>query len=162
MAKWFTRARPKIDRVSCPWLIKRFIDPDAEIIYLPKDPDGTWTSVVKRAKAEGGKSIDAEGADFFDRVGPEYPDGQSSTFEMMVETYKLNGNEALMRLADIIHAADGQAKRIQNEPRAAGLLAITVGGLEVEPDDYKLLEKEMFLYDALYAWCQKFPDGGYS
>jgi hypothetical protein len=160
VGKWFTRTRPMIDRVACPWLIEKFIDQKAEFIYVPKDPDGSWTTVVKRAKAEGGKSLDAPGADFYDQPVPGKPGYHSSTFEMMIEHYKLDGDAALMRLAKIVRAADDR-KIHYTEPRGAGLVAIQSGARELEPDDQKLREKLYFVYDALYKWCQEFPDGTY-
>src|SRR5215472_13424371 len=91
--KWITRARPKTDRIACPWLIRRFIDPDAEILYVPAD------EVLATAEREGANSFDAPGAAYTHR------DGKCS-FETLIEECDLTGDRALMRLARIVHAAD--------------------------------------------------------
>jgi hypothetical protein len=139
--KWVTRERPKTDRIACPWLIRRFIDPQAEIVYAPKD------AVLDVAKREGARSFDAEGAEFTHR------DGKCS-FEVLIEDFNLGGDRALVRLAAIVHAADVESD-LDTDPLGPGLLAIGVGGLDAEPDDQRLLEKGSFVYDALYAWCQR-------
>jgi hypothetical protein len=142
--KWVTRARPKTDRVGCPWLIKRFIDPEAEILYVPSE------QVLEIAEREGGRSFDAEGAEFTHR------DGKCS-FEVLAEEFDLMGDPGVERLARVVHAADIKGE-LANDPLAAGLLAIAHGALEVEDDDYRLLERESFVYDALYAWAKGNPD----
>ncbi|MEX2238890.1 MAG: chromate resistance protein ChrB domain-containing protein [Dehalococcoidia bacterium] len=142
--KWVTRARPKTDRVACPWLIRRFIDPDAEILYVPA------TDVLAVAERESGRSFDAPDATYTHR-------GNKCTFEVLIEEFQLQGDPALLRLARIVHAADIEGE-LESDPRGAGLLAIGLGSLEVEGDDLKLLERESFVYDALYAWSQKYGD----
>jgi hypothetical protein len=137
--KWVTRARPKTDRIACPWLIRRFIDPDAEILYVPAD------QVLDVAQREDARSFDADGAEFTHR-------GDQSTFEVLIEDYRLDRDPALARLARIVHAAD-IASELDTDPAGPGLLAIGLGGLEVEDDDHRLLERAEFVYDALYAWC---------
>jgi hypothetical protein len=139
--KWVTRARPKTDRIACPWLIRRFIDPDAEILYVPAD------EVLSVAEREGARSFDAPDAEFTHRDG-------RCTFEVLVEEFDLGGDAALARLARIVHAAD-IAGELDTDPAGAGLLAIAEGALEIEPDDHRLLERESFVYEALYAWCQR-------
>jgi hypothetical protein len=139
--KWITRARPKTDRIACPWLIRRFIDPDAEIVYVPAG------EVLDVARAETGRSFDAPGADFTHR-------GDACSFEVLIEEFGLDGDPALVRLARIVHAADIKAD-LDTDPLGPGLLAIGVGGLDVEADDQRLLERAGFVYDALYAWCQR-------
>jgi hypothetical protein len=139
--KWVTRARPKTDRIACPWLIRRFIDPDADIGYVPAD------QVLAIAQVEAARSFDASGAEFTHR------DGQC-TFEVLVEEFGLGADPALVRLASIVHAADIDGE-LDTDPLGPGLLAIGIGGLDVEPDDQRLLEKGSFVYDALYAWCQR-------
>jgi hypothetical protein len=139
--KWVTRARPKTDRIACPWLIRRFIDPDAEIRYVPAD------QVLAVAQVEAARSFDASGSEFTHR------DGQC-TFEVLVEEFGLGADPALVRLASIVHAADIDGE-LGTDPLGPGLLAIGIGGLDVEPDDQRLLEKGSFVYDALYAWCQR-------
>lgn len=137
--KWVTRARPKTDRIACPWLIRRFIDPDAEILYVPKD------EVLAAAEREGAYSFDAPGAAYDHRDG-------KCTFEVLIDEYNLAGDTALMRLAKIVHAADIDSD-LDTDPAGPGLLAIGLGGLDVEHDDHRLLERAGFVYDALYAWC---------
>ena len=139
--KWITRARPKTDRIACPWLIRRFIDRDAEIRYVPP------SDVLAVAAREGGRSFDAPGADFTHR------DGRCS-FEVLIEEFGLTGDAALVRLARIVHAAD-VAEDLATDALGPGLLAIGVGGLDVERDDDRLLERAGFVYDALYAWCAR-------
>lgn len=143
--KWITRARPKTDRIACPWLIGKFIDPSAEIVFVPAD------QVLKTAAALGGRSFDAPDADFGHRPAR---DGQREwcTFETLIDAFNLGGNPALARMAKIVHAADID-RDLATDPAGAGLLAIGLGGLDVEPDDHVLLTRGMFVYDALYAWC---------
>jgi hypothetical protein len=136
--KWVTRARPKTDRIACPWLIRRFIDPDAEILYVPND------QVLPVADAEGARSFDSPGAKYDHRDG-------KCTFEVLIDEYGLS-DPALDRLALIVHAADIDSE-IHTDPAGPGLLAIGLGGLDVEDDDHRLLERASFVYDALYAWC---------
>ena len=139
--KWVTRARPKTDRIACPWLIRRFIDPDAEILYVPAD------QVLTVADAQGGRSFDAPGAAYTHR------DGKCS-FEVLIEDFELGADPALTRLARIVHAAD-MDDQLDTDPAGPGLLAIGIGGLDVETDDQRLLERASFVYDALYAWCTR-------
>ncbi len=139
--KWVTRARPKTDRIACPWLIRRFIDPKAEILYVPAD------EVLAVAASEGARSFDALDADYTHR------DGKCS-FEVLIDEFDLADDPALVRLARIVHAADIEAD-IDADPAAPGLLAIGLGGLDVEADDQRLLERAGFVYDALYAWCSQ-------
>lgn len=141
--KWVTRARPKTDRIACPWLVRRFIDPEAEILFVPPD------EVLDIAGREGGRSFDAPGADFTHREG-------KCTFEILIEEFGLGLEEdpALVRLAKIVHAADIR-EDIQSDPLAPGLLAIGEGGLDVEADDQRLLERGVFVYDALYEWARR-------
>jgi hypothetical protein len=146
---WVTRARPKIDRVACPWLIRRFIDPAAAIHYVPE------ANVLEVAGLLGGHSFDSPGADYTHRPLPG--GGQCCTFETLIELFGLGGDPALTRLARIVHAADIAADR-EGDPLAPGLLAIGVGGLSVEADDHQLLDRGGFVYDALYAWCRAATD----
>jgi len=139
--KWVTRARPKTDRIACPWLIRRFIDPDAEILYVPTD------EVLATAEREGGYSFDTASATYDHR-------DNKCTFEVLIDDYDLDGDPALMRLARIVHAAD-IASEIDTDPFAPALLALAFGGLDVEADDHRLLERASFVYDALYAWCAR-------
>lgn len=138
---WVTRERPKTDRIACPWLIRRFIDPEAEILYVPAD------QVLEVATAKGGHSFDAKGAEFTHR-------GPKCSFEVLIDDFDLGSDPALARLAQIVHAADVSAD-VHTNPLGAGLLAIGEGGLDAEGDDYRLLERGSFVYDALYAWCRR-------
>jgi hypothetical protein len=140
--RWITRARPKTDRIACPWLIRRFIDPDAEIVFLPPD------DVVSAAASDpDARSFDAPDADYTHR-------GEQCTFEVLVDEFGLGSDPALRRLARIVHAADVPGA-LDSDPIGAGLLAIGEGGLDAEPDDHRLLERGSFVYDALYAWCRQ-------
>jgi hypothetical protein len=139
--KWVTRARPKTDRIACPWLIRRFIDPDAEIIYAPAD------QVLGVASGEDAHSFDAPGAAYDHREG-------RCTFEVLIVEFGLDRDAALARLARIVHAADIDGE-VGTDPAGPGLLAIGLGGLDVEADDHRLLERASFVYDALYAWCAR-------
>ena len=139
--KWVTRARPKTDRIACPWLIAKFIDPDAQILYVPAD------QVLDVASREDAVSFDAPGARYDHRDG-------KCTFEVLIDDHDLDGDPALARLARIVHAADIAAD-LGTDPAGPGLLAIGLGGLDVEDDDHRLLDRATFVYDALYAWCQR-------
>ena len=139
--KWITRARPKTDRIACPWLIAKFIDPAAEIIYVPAD------RLLDEAERADAISFDAPGARYTHRDG-------KCTFEVLIDDYDLAADPALTRLAKIVHAAD-IADDVDTDPAGPGLLAIGLGGLDVEANDYQLLERGRFVYDALYAWCQR-------
>ena len=136
--KWVTRARPKTDRIACPWLIRRFIDTHAEILYVPKD------QVLDVARDEQAHSFDTAGAEF------DHRDGRC-TFEVLIDHFDLDRDPALVRLAAIVHAADIDSE-LHTDPLGPGLLAIGAGGLDVEADDDRLLERASFVYDALYAW----------
>jgi hypothetical protein len=137
--KWVTRARPKTDRIACPWLIRRFIDPDPEILYVPAG------EVLDVAADQGARSFDAPGAEFDHRDG-------KCTFEVLIDEFALGDDPALTRLARIVHAADIDSE-LHSDPAGPGLLAIGLGGLDVEGDDHRLLDRASFVYDALYAWC---------
>jgi hypothetical protein len=141
--KWVTRARPKTDRIACPWLIRRFIDPDAEILFVPPD------QVLSVAEREGARSFDAPDAEFTHRDG-------LCTFEILIEEFGLGEDPALKRLATIVHAAD-VPQDLDTDPLGPGLLAIGEGGLLAEDDDHRLLERGTFVYDALYAWSERHP-----
>jgi hypothetical protein len=139
--KWVTRARPKTDRIACPWLIRRFIDADAEILYVPPD------EVLEVAARDCARSFDAPGAEFTHR-------GEQCSFEVLVDAFGLGDDPALARLARIVHAADIEPD-LHTDPAGPGLLAIGLGGLDVEADDHRLLDRATFVYDALYAWCDR-------
>jgi hypothetical protein len=143
--KWITRARPKTDRIACPWLIRRFIDPDAEFLFVPAD------DVLAAAEREGATSFDAQGARYTHR-------GNLCTFEVLVEDHQLVARDgALAEMARIVHAADIAGEE-STHPFGAAISAIGTAGLDVEDDDHRLLERGMFVYDALYAWCLRNSD----
>jgi hypothetical protein len=136
--KWVTRARPKIDRLACPWLIRRFIDPEGEILFVP-------SADVERIAA-------ARGAVPFDIPGVELThDGGACSFDAFLKKYQL-ADPALGKLADIVRAADTDT--LEASSQAPGLLAISLGLAMNIPDDGKLLDAAMVIYDALYAWCR--------
>lgn len=137
--KWVTREGAKTDRVACPWLIKRFIDREAEFLFVAKD------KVLAVAQQQGGKSFDAPGADYTHR-------DNKCSFEVLIEEYVLN-DPGLTGLAQIVHGADIPAD-IDLVPEAAGLRAIAEGFFLSCPDDHEKLQHEFPMYDALYAWCQ--------
>lgn len=140
--KWVTRARPKTDRIACPWLLLRFIDRQGEFVFVPAD------RVLALAGADhDARSFDAEGADYTH-------DGKLCTFEVLIREFDLGDDPALVRLAKIVHAAD-VSEDLVSDPLGPGLLAIGIGGLDVEGDDRRLLERGVFVYDALYAWCRR-------
>jgi len=138
--KWITREHAKVDRVACPWLIRNFIDPEAEFRFVPAG------EVLAVAAREGGHSYDAPGATYTHR------DGRCS-FEVLLEAYQLI-DPALAMLARIVHAADVPAD-LALRPEAAGLRTIAEGFALTTPDDHQKLEREFAIYDALYAWCQR-------
>ncbi len=137
--KWVTRSHVHVDRVACPWLIRRFIDSDAEFLFVPK------SRVTEAAEATGAIPFDAPGVELGHR------DGRCS-FETIIEHYGLS-DKALLRMARIVHSADVRADR-DADPVAAGLEALAVGFSLRYPDDPENLERQFELYDALYAWCR--------
>jgi hypothetical protein len=144
--KWVTRERPKVDRIACPWLIKRFVDPEAEFLFVPGD------QVVTVAEREGAMPYDIEGAE----LGHH---GEQCSFDAIVAKYGLAEDDpALGRLAAIVRGADTPAHDLTPESR--GLLAIAQGFSLAYDDDQAQLEAELPVYDALYAWCrQQVPRG---
>ncbi len=139
MIKWVTRSHVHVDRVACPWLISRFIDSEAEFIFVPK------SQVDRVAEETGAIPFDAPGVE----LGHH---GNKCSFETIIEHYGLT-DPALLRLAQIVHSTDIRADRA-NDPIAAGLEALAVGyGLRF-PDDLENLERQFDVYDALYAWCR--------
>ena len=137
--KWVTRSHVHVDRVACPWLIGRFVDSEAEFLFVPK-------SQIQ-------KVVDDTGAIPFDAPGVElgHHDGKCS-FETIVEHYGLT-DQALLRLARIVHSADVEAD-LDLDPIARGLEAIAVGYSVRFPDDVENLARQFDVYDALYAWCR--------
>jgi hypothetical protein len=137
--KWVTREHPKTDRIACPWLIRKFIDPDAEILYVPD------AEVLSTAQREGATSFDAPGASYTHRDG-------LCSFEVLIADYKLT-DPALEIMAPIVHGADID-KGIDTTRESAGLIAISHGFALLDLTDERQLELELPVYDALYAWCQ--------
>ena len=140
---WVTRARPKVDRIACPWLIRRFVDPEAVFLFVaPAEVAG----VAERFAAT---PFDVEGVHWSHR-------GELCTFDVMVEELGLGGFEGLGRLAPIVRGAD--TARPDLAPQAAGLLAASLGLSRLFADDLEQLEAGMLLYDALYRWCRDAVD----
>ena len=137
--KWVTRERPKTDRIACPWLIRNFIDPEAEFLFVPA------TEVLAVAEREGAISYDAPDARY------THGDGLCS-FEVLVEEYGLD-DPAIARLARIVHGADVADDR-DATPESRGLLAVAEGFHLLDLGDHRQLELSLPVYDALYAWCR--------
>lgn len=136
--KWITRSHVHVDRVACPWLITRFVDSEAEFIFVPK------SKVLEVAKESGAIPFDTPGAELHHR-------GQHCTFDAIIEDYELT-DQALLRMARVINAAD--TDNLDADPIAAGFEAIAVGYSLRYPDDQENIERQFEVYDALYAWCR--------
>lgn len=136
--KWVTRERPKVDRLACPWLIRRFIDAQAEVLYVPAH------QVHRTAEETGATPFDVPDVE----LGHE---GERCSFDAFLKKYALD-DPALERLAQIVRAADTDT--LDRSREAPGLLAITLGLNANIPDDQRLLEAGMLVYDALYTWCR--------
>jgi hypothetical protein len=138
--KWVTREHPKTDRIACPWLIRKYIDPDAEIVYEPRD------AVLAYAERERATSFDAPGARYTHRDG-------LCTFEVLIADSHLGGDPALALMSRVVHGAD-VSEDPDATPQSPGLLAIADGFALLDVDDQRQLELELPVYDALYAWAQ--------
>jgi AraC-like DNA-binding protein len=136
--KWITRERPKIDRIACPWLIKNFVDKDAEFIYVPAD------KVIEQAKKLKATPFDVPDVEFSHH-------DDKCTFDYILEKYKIT-DPALHTLAVIVRGADTDRHDIASQ--SSGLWAISAGLAYNVKDDYELLEKGMMMYDALYSWAK--------
>ena len=136
--KWITRERPKIDRIACPWLIKNFVDKEAEFIYVPKD------QVFEKAKTLNAIPYDIPGAEY-----SHHDDG--CTFDYIVKKHGLS-DPAVQQLATIVRGAD--TDRFDLAKQSAGLWAISAGLSYNNKDDYEMLEIGMKIYDALYSWAK--------
>jgi rhodanese-related sulfurtransferase len=141
--RWVTRERPKIDRIACPWLIARFVDPEAEFLYVPAK------EVLSAAKEREAMPYDVPDVHFSH-------DGELCSFDAFLKTYRLSGDPALARLAVIVRGAD--TARLELAPQAAGLLAVSLGLSRNFKDDHEMLKHGMVVYDALYAWCKEGQD----
>lgn len=136
--KWITRERPKIDRIACPWLVARFIDRQAEFLYVPAND-------VRRVAEE-------TGAIPYDVPGVELGHvGELCSFDAFLNKYGLS-DPALKQLAVIVRGAD--TSRLDLTPQSAGLYAISLGLSQSFADDHEMLRHGMVMYDALYAWCK--------
>jgi hypothetical protein len=151
--KWITRERVKVDRVACPWLIKKFVDPDAEFFFVPPD------RVKETAAREGATPYDVPDVE----LGHH---GKECSFDAIIKKYGLNTDPALVLLAKIVNGADTD-NSLWHQPESAGLNAIAEGfrhlGLK---DDHAINAAEWIVYDALYAYCQEMvrrgqPDGAF-
>lgn len=136
-SRWITRERPKIDRIACPWLIRRFIDPRAEFFYVPT------AQVFSEAARLHAVAYDIPGA-------PVSHEGEWCSFDGLLRAFDIE-DPAVDRLARIVRGAD--TDRLALEPQCAGLLAFSLGLSRLHADDHRMLEAAMPLYDALYAWC---------
>ena len=136
--KWITRERPKIDRIACPWLIKNFVDKEAEFIYVPKD------QVFEKAKELNATPYDIPGAEY-----SHY--SNECTFDFIVKKHQLD-DPALHQLATIVRGAD--TDRFDLAPQAAGLWAISAGLSYNYKDDQEMLAIGMKIYDAIYSWAK--------
>ena len=137
--KWVTRERPKIDRIACPWLVARFIDRDAEFLYVPAK------EVLEAAKQKEAEPYDIPGAHFGHQ-------GEHCSFDAFLRHYRLT-DPALRKLATIVRGAD--TARLDLAPQAPGLLAISQGLSRNFADDHEMLRHGMVMYDALYRWCKE-------
>jgi hypothetical protein len=137
--KWVTRSHVHVDRVACPWLITRFIDSDAEFLFVPK------SEIVRFVQETGAIPFDAPGVELGHKEG-------RCSFESIILKYELK-DPGLLRLAKIVHAAD-VAEDIDTDPLARGVEAIASGYSLRFPDDHENLAHQFEVYDALYAWCR--------
>ncbi len=151
--KWITRERVKVDRVACPWLIRKFVDPQAEFLFVPAE------KVAETARAEGAISYDCKG----DELGHH---DKECTFDAILKKYELTGDPVLALLAKIVNGADTD-NSLWNQPESAGLNAIAEGFRQMGfKDDIEQNRAEWIVYDALYAYCQEMvkrgkPDGAF-
>ena len=136
--KWITRHRPKIDRIACPWLIKRFVDEDAEFFYVPPE------QVLQTAKTTGAIPYDIEGVE----LGH---DGSMCSFDAILKKYRL-GDQALQSMATVIRGAD--TNRLDLSPQCPGVYAILIGLSQNFTDDHEQLKHGMVVCEALYSWCK--------
>lgn len=136
--KWITRERPKIDRIACPWLILRFVDKDAQFLFVPPD------QVAATAHRDSAIPYDVPGVELTH-------DGPLCSFDAILKKYNLT-DPALQELATIVRGAD--TSRLDLTPQCAGLLAISLGLSHVFSDDHEQLRHGLVMYDALYAWCK--------
>jgi hypothetical protein len=140
--KWITRERVKVDRVACPWLIRKFIDPKPEFLFVPAE------KVIEIAEREGAIPYDVANVE----LGHH---GKECSFDALVKKYNLGGDSALVLLSKIVNGADTD-NTLWNQPEAAGLNAIAEGFRHLAlKDDHEINAAESIVYDALYAYCQE-------
>ena len=145
-SRWVTRESPKIDRLACPWFIRRFLDPDAEIIYV----EAEWVKVI--AEELDAEAFDIDGAAFSHR-------GENCSFDAFLDHYGVE-DESLRFVARIIRGAD--TAKLDLEPQCAGLLALALGISALHDDDLAALECGIALYDGLYAWARLARQGDHN
>ena len=149
--QWITRERVKVDRVACPWLIKKFVDPQAEFLFVPAE------QVMEVASREGAVPFDVQGVEFGHH-------GKECSFDALVKKHQLDRDPAIVLLAKIVNGADTD-NTLWHQPEAAGLSAIAEGFRYLGyKDDHEINAAEWIVYDALYAYCQETvrrgkPDG---
>jgi rhodanese-related sulfurtransferase len=141
--RWVTRERPKIDRIACPWLISRFVDRDAEFLYVPTQ------EVRDVANARDAVPYDVPDVHFSH-------EGDRCSFDAFIRHYRLERDPALARLALIVRGAD--TAQLELAAQAPGLAAVSLGLSRIFPDDHEMLKHGRVLYDALYAWCKDGQD----
>jgi hypothetical protein len=152
--KWITREHVKVDRVACPWLIRHFVDKEAQFLFVPAD------QVSEVAQREGATPFDVKDAE----LGHH---GQECSFEAILKRYGLTGDPALVLLGKIVNGADTD-NTLWRQPEGAGLQAIAEGFRHLGyRDDHEVLAHEFIVYDALYAYCQAMvragkPDGAFT
>lgn len=140
--KWVTRERVKVDRVACPWLIKKHVDPEAELLFVPAD------QVSEVARREGAVPFDVPGVE----LGHH---GKECSFEAILHKYQLDGDPALVLLGKIVNGADTD-NTLWNQPEGPGLAAIAEGFRHLGfKDDHAINRAEWIVYDALYAYCRQ-------
>ena len=137
--KWITRERPKIDRIACPWLVKRFIDDAPEFLFVPP------AEVLTTAKRTGAIPYDVPGVEL-SHVG------ELCSFDAFLTKYRLD-DPGLRQLAVIVRGAD--TGHLELAPQAAGLLALSLGLSRLYADDHAMLAHGLVMYDALHAWCRE-------
>lgn len=144
--KWVTRERPKIDRIACPWLVLRFVDKNAEFLFVPP------AEVMNTAQRTGAIPYDVPGVELTH-------DGPLCSFDAILKKYRLD-DPALNELATIVRGAD--THRPDLAPQCPGLLAISLGLSHIFSDDQEQLRHGLVIYDALYAWCKHVRDETHS
>jgi hypothetical protein len=136
--KWVTREHVHVDRVACPWLIRKFVDPDAEFIFFPVE------RIEETVRKEGTIPFDAPEVELGHK-------GDKCSFDAIIKKYHLE-DEALQELAKIVRAADTEDKKLA--PESIGLEAIASGSMMIVKDDYEAIEKGKYIYESLYAYCK--------